>query len=203
MLIAVWLLISQAICMLLIGVLDGLLCYHQKEMNSFTGFYWPLGVALDSSDNIYVVDGYYNTITVLSSNGTLLNTFKDGFVQPRDVAIDISGNIYVADTYNNRIVILASNGTQLNVSQFLFIFSPYGIAVDIYVADTDQNRIIIFSSTGKLLNLFSDSFSSPTGVSVDNSGNIYVADANNNRIFVLSSGGTQLFEFTDSFNYPT
>ena len=69
----------------------------------------PLGVAVDSSGNIYVADADNYRIQKFTSDGGFItkwgsNGTGDGqFHEPIGVAVDSSGNIYVADSGNDRI----------------------------------------------------------------------------------------------------
>jgi sugar lactone lactonase YvrE len=79
-------------------------------------FYYPDGVAVDSSGNVYVADYMINKIrkitpagvvTTLAGSGAQGNADGTGsaatFYGPAGVAVDSSGNIYVADTQNEKI----------------------------------------------------------------------------------------------------
>jgi trimeric autotransporter adhesin len=81
--------------------------------------YYPQGVALDASGNIYIADTYNSRMRmVMKSTGiisTVAGTGSSGYSgdgglatsaalnYPYGVAIDASGNLYIADTNNNRI----------------------------------------------------------------------------------------------------
>ena len=79
-------------------------------------FYYPTGMAIDSSGSIYVADRANGRIRKITSAGVVTtvagnggNGFADGavntaqFAAPYGVAVDSSGTIYVGDTFNNRI----------------------------------------------------------------------------------------------------
>ena len=80
---------------------------------SFNG---PIGVALDSSGNVYVSESGNNLIRKITSAGvvsTLAGTGSQGsangegtvasFYAPYGISVDSTGNVYVADTYNHLI----------------------------------------------------------------------------------------------------
>jgi hypothetical protein len=87
----------------------------------------PIGIAVDSSNNIYIADSINNCIRkVTASTGnisTVAGSATGGFAgdggaatsaeleSPEGVAVDSSGNLYIADTGNQRIrEVTASTG---------------------------------------------------------------------------------------------
>ena len=129
-----------------------------------SGFNEPSGVAVDSSDNLYVVDRKNNSIQKITPEG-VVSPFASGFRQPRDLAVDSDGNVYVADTYNNRIRKITPAGAKS-------IFAGGGIPGQ---AD----------GTGR-----NATFDGPFGVAVVGTGDsllIYVADHNNHTIRRITS----------------
>ena len=170
----------------------------------------PQGVAVDSSDNVYVADTSNNRVQKFSSTGTYLakwGTLGSGdgqFQSPVGVAVDSSDNVYVADTSNNRIQKFSSDGTFLakwgasgsGDGQFQ---NPLSVTVDssgnVFVADYGNNRIQKFSSTGTFLikwgltETSDGNFKYPLDVAVDSSDNVYVADYYNYRIQKFNSTG--------------
>src|SRR4051812_10111307 len=124
-------------------------------------FISPSGIAVDSSDNVYVVDAGNNRIQKFTNNGTFITTWgsygtgNGQFISPSGIAVDSSDNVYVVDAGNNRIQKFTNNGT------FITTWGSYG--------------------TGN------GQFISPSGIAVDSSDNVYVVDAGNNRIEIFVS----------------
>jgi uncharacterized protein (TIGR03437 family) len=133
--------------------------------------YYPYGVAVDASSNVYIADTFNyrirkvsgGVITTVAGNGTQGFGRDTGpatnspLYYPWGVAVDSAGNLYIADTDNQRIRKVA-NGV-----------------IGTVAGDGP--------SPG-------DYLSFPQGVAVDSAGNLYIADTKNNRIRKLSNGAT-------------
>ena len=106
-------------------------------------------------------------MTTLAGSGAYGSTDGQGtaasFHTPYGVSVDSSGNIYVADTYIHKIRKITASGNVTTLAGS----GAYG--------STDGQGTAA-------------SFSYPTGVAVDSSGNVYVADTGNNKIRKISSG---------------
>ncbi len=69
----------------------------------------PMGLAVDASGDVYVVEMGNNRIQKFTSSGSFITkwgSFGSGdgqFFFPMGVAVDALGNVYVADSFNNRI----------------------------------------------------------------------------------------------------
>lgn len=136
----------------------------------------PVGLAVDTSGNVYVADVSNNRIRKISPAGVVSTfagssaSFADGtgtaglFNSPYGLAADAAGNIYVADEANNRIRKI----------------TPAGVVST--VAGNGSAGCI--DGTGSAA-----SFSNPSGVALDDLGNIYVADFANNRIRKINAAG--------------
>ncbi len=125
---------------------------------SNTGLLGPVGIALDSSGNIYVAD--YGALSVFvylplgSSTGPLnevpsaiISGSDTGLISPAGIAVDSSRNIYVDDSYACSV----------------FVY-PAGSSGDVVPSSATISTTV---TTG---------LSSPQGIAVDSSGKIYAAD---------------------------
>jgi streptogramin lyase len=129
-------------------------------------FYGPAGMAIDSSGNLYVADGYANTIRKIAPGGivtTLAGTggvsgSSDGagsaalFSSPVGVAVDTNGNIYVADSANSTVRKITPSGVVTTLAG-----TPGVIGFADGIGSSAQ-------------------FDRPYGVAVDSSGNVFVSD---------------------------
>lgn len=138
--------------------------------------YDPIGISLDSAGNAYFADSYNGRIREVS--GGTISTVVGGGTNPGDTGVALGAQI-----------------------------SPFGVVVDsagnIYIGDisgrvrkVSNGAISTVAGTGHALVVFSgDSgaatsaqLATPSGVTVDTSGNIYIADTGNQRIRKVSHG---------------
>ena len=186
------------------------------DASAVPGGFNPYGVALDSSNNVYVADIGNSRIEKLTSSGNYLTqwdsygTNNGQFISPQGIAVDRSNNVYVTDSFNFRVEKFDSQGNYLaqwgsygtNNGQFE---GPNGIALDssnnVYVADPLNNRIEKFDSNGNYLKQWgrngsgNGQFNIPIGIAVDSRNNVYVTDADNNRVEKFTSNGTYLTQW--------
>ncbi|MEI6821811.1 MAG: T9SS type A sorting domain-containing protein, partial [Bacteroidota bacterium] len=195
--------------------------------------YYPTGVALDASGNIYIADIFNQRIRKVTASTGIITTVAgngtSGFAgdggaatsaelyYPTGVALDASGNIYIADYGNNRIrkvtastgiiTTVAGNGTSgfagdESAATSAELYNPTRVAIDasgnIYIADYLNQRIRkVTASTGIITTVAGNGTTGftgdggaatsaelyyPTGVALDASGNIYIADQSNQRV---------------------
>ncbi|HCR86095.1 MAG TPA: hypothetical protein DIV86_05400 [Alphaproteobacteria bacterium] len=153
------------------------------------------GVEVDSSGNVYAINGSGN-VEKFNSSGTKLATWNIGG-GGRHIAIDNSGNFYITRYSNNRIVRYNSSGTLL--STITLSWAPMGIDVDndgnLIVSRPDSHRVYRMNTSGTILNTYGSSqgsslgrYNSPRGVQVLGSSNLaYVADYGNHRVQGVNS----------------
>jgi len=135
------------------------------------------GLAIDSSNTLYVSDVNDNKIRKITSSGvvtTLAGSGTAGFLDatgasaqfsaPTGIAVDSSGTVYVADRNNNRIRKI----------------TPAGVVTTLAGSGTAG-----FADA----NGTSAQFNQPSGVAVDSSGNVFVSDTLNYRVRKITSAG--------------
>ena len=137
----------------------------------------PIGISIDSSDNIYVADYWNNMIRKIDKSGNVTTYAGNGnsgsndgqgesasFNLPTGVSVDIFGNVYVADYGNHLIRKIDSNR---NVKTLAGVSGQTG-------SENGKNNVAKFNS--------------PAGLSLDSVGNIYVADQYNSHIRKITFG---------------
>jgi len=140
-----------------------------------------VGVAVDGSGNVYIVERTNNRIRKVNTSGVITTIVGNGafgysgdggaataaeLYEPQGVAVDGSENVYIADFNNNRIRKVNTSGVITTIA---------GNGTRGYSGDGGA------ATEAEL--------SGPSGVAIDASGNIYIADAGNGRIRkVITSG---------------
>ena len=142
-------------------------------------FYYPVGVATDSADNVYVGEFGNTSIRKITPVGVVTTIAGSapapgstdgagaaaGFNAPQGLSTDSAGNMYVADTLNNIIRKVTPAGVTTTFA---------GKAGTSGSAD----------GTGTAA-----SFNSPKGLTTDSAGNAYVSDTLNNTIRKVTPAG--------------
>jgi sugar lactone lactonase YvrE len=157
------------------GKSPSLACGYTGDGGAATGaeLYYPDGVAVDSSGNVYIADQYNYVVRKVS--GGSISTFAgnhtygyagDGgpaasaeLSYVLDVAVDGFGNVYIADQYNHRIRKVSTSGT----------ISTYA-----------GNGTAGYEGDGGLA--YQTSLYYPTGVAIDGAGDVIISDYDNQRV---------------------
>ena len=148
-------------------------------------------VALSPSGEIYVSDGYGNSLVhKFSADGTLLLSWGEPgseagqFNLPHSVWVDRQERVYVADRENHRIQIFTSEG------EFITMWTGFRQPTDLFIDDDDklyiselQHRVSIVNLDGEILSRLggeqSDApgqFIAPHGVWTDSQNSLYVGE---------------------------
>jgi len=163
----------------------------------------PMGIAVDSSSNLYVADSTLNQVVIVSSAGAVSTvTLPASVTEAVGVAVEPSGGIIVADNASPNIVRIPYLGTAFNTSQAVTIetVSPSLSSLwmdaqgDLYVSagGVSANAILRNQTSGAAINL---------GIVADganNSGNVYLMDAGNVPAVLASTT-----DVTQPGSYPT
>ena len=143
--------------------------------------YWPCGVAVDTSGNLFIADTRNNCIRKVGNNGIIATVAGNGtsgysgdggaatnaeLNEPFGLAVDSFSNLFIADEGNSRIRKVGINGTITTVA---------GNGTDGYSGDGG-------AATNAELN-------TPEGVAVDSFGNLFIADEGNSRIREVEPNG--------------
>ena len=173
-------------------------------------FVWPVAMAFDSRDRLYVTDEYNHRVTVFDSSGKLLGVWGalgsgSGMLNgPAGIAAGPDETVYVVDQRNNRVQKFTTDGRYVaqwgeeggGHGQF---YLPWGVTVDsegnVLVADWRNDRVQKFDPDGRFVAAFGESgqgegqLHRPSGVAVDSEGYAYVADWGNERVQVFRPDG--------------
>jgi len=142
----------------------------------------PQGVALDTSNNLYVADTSNHLLRQVTTGGVVMTLAGNGssgsadgtnsaarFSNPYGVAVDSTGSVMVVDTGNHTIRKATRVGTNWVVTTLAGSAGNSG--------NTDGTN-----SAAR--------FNGPFGVAVDGNGTIFVADTYNHTIRQVTSAGT-------------
>ena len=141
----------------------------------------PFGVAVDSSGNLFIVDGFTHTVRKVDTSGIISTVAGVGTAafsgdggpatsahlnNPNDLVVDSSGNLFIADRNNHRIRKVDTSGDISTVA---------GTGTSGFSGDGGP------ATSAKL--------KSPEAVAVDSSGNLFIADRFNHRIRKVDTSG--------------
>jgi tripartite motif-containing protein 71 len=124
----------------------------------FTG---SLGIAVDDSGSVYVVDKAANRVQRFGTDGAYLGQWGQigrspgEFVDPTGVAVDGGGDVYVADQVNGRVQRFDRSGrvrAVIDLQRRAVSSDPVDVDVDprgrVYIADDgNPQRMYVFSPT--------------------------------------------------------
>ena len=132
-----------------------------------TNFTEPNGIAIDSDNNVYVVDSGHSKVVRLDSNGTFaLNWGSWGssngqFKHPTGIFVN-KNYVFVADSGNARIQMFDKSGN------FLYAWGIYGMGPTM--------------------------FHSPVAMALDETGDLFVADSDRDTIQIFGTGGIYKYQ---------
>jgi DNA-binding beta-propeller fold protein YncE len=170
----------------------------------------PLGLAFDTSGNLYVTDlsGPFQKVLVIDRSATVIRTLGETskLSFPNGVAVDGAGNVFVSDSNNGRLLMFGTDGQiRAQIGRGVGqgnLGLPRGLAVDgqdrVFIADATGQGVFIYrvpsddSSRLEYLGFIGGEgvvdarFEYPNSVAVDARGRLYVADTFNDRVQIWS-----------------
>jgi DNA-binding beta-propeller fold protein YncE len=141
-------------------------------------FHFPIGIAINRADEVFVTDHSNNRVQKFDANGKLLATFPV-LPNPGGIAVGKGGELYVSH----------------------FPAARLG-------KEKTPDRISVYSPAGKLLRQWGSSgtgdgqLSWPGGLAVSREGRVYVADQTNRRVQVFDAGGKFLAKWGEYGTKP-
>ena len=186
-------------------------------------FVWPVAIAQDSRENIYISDEDLNVVNVFDTEGNLVAHWGESggaagqLDGPAGLAMDGEDRVFVADQHNHRVQVFTGGGAHISAfgsrgggdGEFEL---PWGLAIGadshVYVADWGNDRVQKLTPNGEFVRAFGGSgrgegeLYRPSAVAVDDEGMVYVADWGNERVVIFDAEGghvqTLRGEATDS-----
>jgi hypothetical protein len=171
----------------------------------------PVGVAVDSAGNVFVLnhaDGINGTLVEYDQFGDDLGVLASGLVNAQSMAMDALGNIYVT-VANNTVLAISPSGVQSVIAVVPAANTLLrGITIMdsgfLAVCDFNNNGVYTIDPTsGKVTSLTGfngagdhfgpanfSKFNGPYGIAAAGNGFLIVADYGNNRVKVVDSVGT-------------
>lgn len=178
----------------------------------------PSGVAVDSSDQVYVFQRRGPCVVVFNPNGTVRGVWQRRDGVPADahhIHVGPDDTVYLVDRdahqvlfYDSEGELVKSVGTRDRAEMQAPFNHPADVCVapsgEMYVADGYGNSSVHrFSSAGDYISSFGSpgsgpgQFRVPHSIRVSNDGRVYVADRENNRVQVFTGEGEFITEWTD------
>jgi len=178
----------------------------QAAVYSAGGLNFPISIAIDTSEDAWVVDYGNSSLTILSNTGSPLSGANgyDGvsgstsnFDFPVAVAVDSKRNGYLANSSSNTVTKVAPDGS--NFTSFVVGSGPSAVAVDtadnVWSANYYGDSLGLLTSTGTVLSgatgYSGGGLDHPQGVAIDGANNAW---AINYR--TPTTVGSSLSEFT-------
>ncbi len=192
--------------------------FGKKKFHKIEGVIGPMGLALDSEQNLYVVEQAKKGVTVFNPQDKQVRFLTDKSIErPTGLALDRDRKrIYLADTAHTKskehtIKILSLDGKLIGKigkgkgnAPGSFLFPTYltlDREGDLYVTDSLNCRVQEFDPNAKYVRSFGErgdawgQFTRPKGVALDSFGNVYVADSGWSNVQIFSPNGQVLLFF--------
>ena len=173
----------------------------------------PMGMDVDDSGNVYVVETDLKRIQVFDREGVLLSRFpraasEQQLNNPLYVSVSPNQEVFVSDRGLGKLLVFSPQGEFLR--EFLprgvkeITWAPVAVAFDdesrMYVTDFSTMQLRIFDAQGNLITSVGQAgsalgqFQFPNSIVVEGD-KVFVSDSNNGRIQVFNKDGEVQYEF--------
>lgn len=158
----------------------------------------PLGVAMDSSQTLYV-SNYPASITEYpyGSTSPSVTITGQGLTDPFGLAVDGSGNLYIADFGALQVFEVKAGTTTVTPLNLSDLTEPLGVAIDLtngnlWVTDGSGQKVNVYPPGSTTPSQTITGFSFPYAISVENTPrrreSVSISDINNKVIYVYHRG---------------
>ena len=151
--------------------------------STISGLNEPLGVAVDSTGNVWVADSQNNAVDKYDKFGDPLlqadsSPFGTPLSLPTGIAVNSAGDVFVADTFNDRIVVYDAYGDAMLQWS---VDSPWTVAVDpaghVFVGGQADGMTEYNRAGGTITTFGQGRFTGPVyGLAVDGKGHLWATD---------------------------
>jgi len=178
---------------------------------------YPVGLALDDSDRLYVADVQAGRIAIFKPDGAYAGLFGRGVITSPIGLLYHNGQLLVNDIGAQQVVALNAQGQvvqryggpgQLAYANYSAL-TPEG---ELAVADSNNNRVAIFTADGTISRTLStvrtEPLLMPRGIGYDAKGRLHVALVFNHQIAVFDPALKLLYTYgqrgdeSGQFNFP-
>lgn len=157
----------------------------------------PLGMAFDSSGNLYIAENGQGNILKVTKPGNKDESFTYLFIKgltgPVDVKVATNDDVYVltSGTGSGSIFRYNSSGTLLGtITTALVSPTSFIINSDGNLVVTETGGTVKQVTTGGVVTTLSSAFTNPTGITLYSTNRVAIADAGDNSIKVLNLTNT-------------
>ncbi len=189
--------------------------YQMLEGSRNETFKSPIGVAVDSADNIYVADSELGKVLVFDPQGKFRRYIGDVkgegfFKRPTGIAVDPAHErIYITDTLRNAVYFADLQGNILGHfgqsgsgdGEFNYPSEIIVRGEEVLVVDAMNFRVQLFTLSGQYRSQFgrmgaeTGSLFRSKGLALDSEGDVYIADGFNDIVQVFDRQGELLYYF--------
>ena len=171
-----------------------------------SGTFDTLGLAFDTSGNLYAGDLHSTNIFKFAPDGTKTN-FATGITNgATGLAFDANGNLFAGNGDPGGNIYKFDTANPPNQTTFASgLVNPLGLAFDtsgnLYVADQEAGNVYKFDSQGNRTTLASG-LGDPYGEAIDANGNLFVTDLTGGIIYKIPLAGGSATPFATGLIEP-